>query len=61
MTILEEIAEKRQLLRASKSGHIYREGGLVIVPDSTAFRRILAIGDIHGNWQRFLSLWHHVP
>ena len=50
MTILEEIAEKRQLLRASKSERIYREGGLVIVPDSTAFRRILAIGDIHGNW-----------
>ena len=56
MTILEEIAEKQQLLRSSKSGHIYREGGLVIVPDDTAFHRILAIGDIHGNWQRFLSL-----
>lgn len=61
MTILDEIAEKRQALRSSERGAISREGGLVIVPDDTAFHRILAIGDIHGNWQRLLSLWHHVP
>ena len=61
MTILEEIKAKRQQLRQSPGETISREGGLVIVPDATAFRHILAVGDIHGNWLRLLSLWQHVP
>ena len=61
MTILEEIKAKRQQLRQSPGETISREGGLVIVPDATDFRHILAVGDIHGNWLRLLSLWQHVP
>ena len=55
MTILEEIKAKRQQLRQSPGETISREGGLVIVPDATAFRHILAVGDIHGNWLRLLE------
>ncbi|WP_295631113.1 metallophosphoesterase family protein [uncultured Mitsuokella sp.] len=59
MNILEEINAKRQQLKGKEK--IYAKDGMVIVPDSHDFGRILAVGDIHGNFERLQSLFQHVP
>ncbi|WP_432646700.1 metallophosphoesterase family protein [Mitsuokella sp.] len=59
MNILEEIAAKRQQFKGKKK--LVSEGGMVVVPDDCDFNRILAVGDIHGNFTRLQSLFEHIP
>ena len=54
MNILEEIRQKQARMPRDS---IRNEDGLVLIPDPGYYRRLLAIGDIHGNWHRLLSLW----
>lgn len=58
MNIWEEVAQKEKLL--SGSDIIEAEEGMLFEPDVSGFRRILAVGDLHGNYRRFQSLWSRV-
>ena len=57
MNILEEIRQKQEHIQ---DGRIQNDDGLVLIPAPERFRRLLAIGDIHGNWHRLLSLWPQI-
>lgn len=55
MNIIEELDSRRR--RLPRDVRLTSENGMVLAPDSTAFRRILAIGDIHGNYERLMRLF----
>ncbi len=58
MGIVEEYTRKM----ASLTGRdiVEPEPGVLVLPEVQDFRRILAIGDIHGEYERLCSLWAQV-
>lgn len=58
MNIYEDMEKRRIELTGTCT--ITSVDGMVIVPDMTPFRRVLAIGDIHGNLARLHSLFHRM-
>ena len=58
MNIYEDMEKRRMELTGTCT--ITSVDGMVIVPDMTPFRRVLAIGDIHGNLARLHSLFHRM-
>ena len=58
MNICEDMEKRRMKLAGTCK--IWAADGMVIVPDAAPFRRILAVGDIHGNWDRLRSLLHRM-
>ena len=58
MNICEEMEKRRTRLLGTCT--ISAFDGMVIVPHIELFRRVLAIGDIHGNLERLLSLFHRM-
>ena len=60
MNIIEELDMRRRRLARNADVRLTSENGMVLAPDSRAFRRILAIGDIHGNYTRLTQLFDRI-
>ncbi len=58
MNIIEELDKRRR--RLSPKTRLTSENGMVLAQDSNAFRRILAIGDIHGSYSRLMRLFDRI-